>query len=162
MNAIVVVDKNWAIGKEGGLLMHLPGDLKYFKEKTEGKNIVIGRKTLESFPGAKPLPNRNNIVLTGNREFENENCDVCYSMAQLMMTIGKLPKEEVFIAGGQQIYKEMLEFCDTFYVTHIEKEFLNADKFFPDLTKENVEETWRSDTVEEKGVRYYFAKYERK
>ena len=64
MNAIVVVDQNWGIGREGNLLVHLPGDLKYYKEKTIGNHIIVGRKTLESFPGGKPLPGRENIVLT--------------------------------------------------------------------------------------------------
>ena len=69
MNAIVVVDENWKIGRDGGLLVHLSGELKYFKERTYGKTIVIGRKTLESFPGKKPLPGRKNIVLTKQKDY---------------------------------------------------------------------------------------------
>ena len=70
MNAIVAVDRNWAIGKDGDLLVHLPGDLKYYRQKTIGNVIIAGRKTLESFPGGRPLPERTNIVVTRNRDFE--------------------------------------------------------------------------------------------
>ena len=78
MKAIVAVDRNWGIGRDGGLLVHLPGDLKYFKEKTLGKTVVMGRETLESLPGGKPLPGRDNIVLTLNSFYE-AGCPLCHS-----------------------------------------------------------------------------------
>lgn len=163
MNAIVVVDENWAIGKDGGLLVHLPGDLKYYKEKTKGKHIVIGRKTLDSFPGSKPLPDRENIVLTGNRDFSAPGCTVLNSMAQAAVYLGRFSEDDIFVSGGEIIYRRFMPLCDTFYVTHIQASFEGADKHFTDLDEEeDVAETWRSDVREENGVRYYFAKYERK
>src|SRR5699024_9229111 len=112
MNAIVVVDKNWAIGKDGDLLCHLKKDLQYFKEKTTGKVIVIGRKTLESFPGAKPLPNRTNIVLTGNKDYKNDACVVCCGMDALDSELLKYDTEDIFVAGGETIYQQFLDKCN--------------------------------------------------
>ena len=117
MNAIVVVDKNWAIGKDGSLLVHLPGDLKYYRQKTLGKVIVVGRKTLESFPGGKPLPDRTNIVLTSDAAYEAPGCIICHSKDEVMETIAGYDPEDVFIAGGSQIYEQFMEDCDGFYVT---------------------------------------------
>ena len=84
MKAIVVVDRNWAIGKNGDLLVHLPGDLRYYKEKTIGNVIVVGRKTLDSFPGGRPLPGRTNIVMTTDPDFEREGCIICHSKDEVM------------------------------------------------------------------------------
>lgn len=161
MNAIVVVDKNWAIGKDNDLLVHLPGDLKYYKEKTTGKVIVIGRKTLESFPGGKPLPNRTNLVLTSNPEYKNEHCVVCLGEGAMLKELEKYKTEEIFISGGQSIYELFLEKCDTVYVTKINEEY-QADRFFKNLDQEtNFKVTWESDVQEDSGVRYKFLKYER-
>ncbi|MEG0918674.1 MAG: dihydrofolate reductase [Anaerovoracaceae bacterium] len=162
MNAIVVVDKNWSIGKDGDLLVHLPGDLKYYKEKTVGKVIVIGRKTLESFPGAKPLPNRVNLVLTGNKDYANDACEICLGEEALWEQISKYNSEDIFISGGQSIYDRFLEQCDTIYVTKIFEAF-DADRYFRNMDEDsNYEMTWKSDIQEEKGIRYQFVKYERK
>lgn len=162
MNAIVVVDKNWSIGKDGDLLVHLPGDLKYYKEKTVGKVIVIGRKTLESFPGAKPLPNRVNLVLTGNKDYANDACEICLGEEALLEQISKYKTEEVFISGGQSIYDKFLDQCDTVYVTKIFEAF-DADRHFRNMDEDsNYEVTWESGIQEEKGIRYQFVKYERK
>lgn len=158
MNAIVVVDKNWAIGKDNNLLVHLPGDLKYFREKTLGKTIVMGRKTLESFPGGKPLPKRNNIVLTGNEEFCSKECKVCYSFEQLLK---ELPDEEIFIAGGESVYKQFMSYINTIYVTKIEEEF-QADTYFENLDESNeFSLVWQDSIKEEGGIKYYFTRYER-
>ena len=80
MNLIAAADENWGIGKNGGLLAHISGDMKYFRETTKGKVVVMGRKTLESFPGGKPLKNRVNIVLTQNQDFAPEGVTVCHSI----------------------------------------------------------------------------------
>ena len=95
MNLIVAADKNWGIGKDGGLLCHLPEDLKYFKEKTLGSVIVYGRKTLESFPGGKPLPKRINIVLTRDEDFKRENVTA--------------------VNGVDALLKELEKYADTLY-----------------------------------------------
>lgn len=160
MNAIVVVDKNWAIGKDGDLLVHLPGDLKYYKEKTTGNVIVVGRKTLESFPGGKPLPNRTNVVITRNPDYEAKGCILCRSKEEVLEKISKYDSEKVFIAGGAEIYKEFMEECHEFYVTKIDESF-EADRYFPDLDELGFVVTWESPIHEEKGITYRFLKYTR-
>ena len=161
MKAIVVVDENWNIGKDGGLLVHLSGDLKYFKQRTIGKTIVIGRKTLESFPGAKPLPGRPNLVLTRNPEYHPEGVQIFNSKEQLMQHLSP-DTEDVFICGGENIYRQFLDDCDTFYVTKIYDSF-PADRSFPNLDEmDGMEVTWQSEEQEEKGIRYQFFEYKRK
>ncbi|MDD6920748.1 MAG: dihydrofolate reductase [Eubacteriales bacterium] len=161
MNAIVVVDKNWAIGKDGDLLCHLKKDLQYFKEKTTGKVIVIGRKTLESFPGAKPLPNRTNIVLTGNKDYKNDACVVCCGMDALDSELLKYDTEDIFVAGGETIYQQFLDKCNKLYVTRIDAEF-EADKHFPNIDEnDDFKLVSESGIVEENGFQYTFCVYER-
>ena len=158
MNASVVVDENWNIGRDGGLLVHLPGDLKYFKERTYGKTVVVGRKTLESFPGAKPLPGRKNVVLSRNEDYNPKDCTVYHSKEELMEA---LAGEEVFVSGGEQIYLQFMEDCRRFYVTKIYASF-PADRSFPNLDEmEDLAVTWKSDVQEEKGIRYQFFEYTR-
>ena len=103
MNLIAAADENWGIGKNGGLLAHISGDMKYFRETTKGKVVVMGRKTLESFPGGKPLKNRVNIVLTQNQDFAPEGVTVCHSIEETLKTLKQYPKEDVFIIGGGMI-----------------------------------------------------------
>lgn len=146
MKAIVVVDENWNIGRDGGLLVHLPGDLKYFKERTLGKILVIGRKTLESFPGAKPLPGRTNIVLTRNRAYAPEGCMVCRSKEELPRLLKEegIDEGDVFIAGGEEVYRQFSEDCGVFYVTKIYSSF-PADRSFPNLDERaDLQVTWKS------------------
>lgn len=158
MNAIVVVDRNWAIGKDGNLLVHLPGDLKYYKQKTIGNVIVVGRKTLESFPGGKPLPGRTNIVITRNEDYDKEGCVVCHSKEQVMEKLQEYDTEKVFVAGGAEVYRQFMDVCDSFYVTKIDDEF-EADRYFPDLDALGYEVVWESLVQEEKGISYRFLKY---
>lgn len=160
MNAITVVDENWGIGKDGGLLVHLSGDLKYYKSKTIGRVMVVGRKTLESFPGGKPLPDRVNIVMTRDPEYERDDCIVCRSIEEVMEEIKKYPEDQVFIAGGAEIYRQFMDLCDVFYVTKIYKGF-KADRFFPDLDAMGLRVTWESELQEENHISYRFLKYER-
>lgn len=158
MNAIVVVDNNWAIGRDGQLLVHLPGDLRYYKEKTLGKVIVVGRKTLESFPGGKPLPDRTVVVVTRNRNYFRDDCIVCHSKEEVLETLGKYDTEDIFISGGAEIYRLFMDVCDDFYVTKIYKGF-DADRYFPDLDSLGYETVWKSPMQEEKGISYRFLKY---
>ena len=113
MKAIVVADENWGIGKDGKLLAHLPGDLKYFKEKTKGKTLVMGRKTLESLPGCNPLPDRKNIILTSDDCFEKEGCVVCNGMDQFFdesdgFFFFNNPKSETLIANKKEIFDNVI------------------------------------------------------
>lgn len=160
MNAIVVVDRNWAIGRDGGLLVHLPGELKYFREKTLGKVNVVGRKTLQSFPGGRPLPGRTNVVLTRDEDFEADGCVIVHSKEEVLEYASDYPTEDVFISGGAEIYRQFLDDCDTFYVTKIDAEF-EADRYFPNLDELGMKVVWSSDVQEEKGIRYQFLKYSR-
>lgn len=178
MKCIVAVDKNWAIGKDNGLLVHLPGDLKFFKEQTTGKVIIMGRKTLESLPGGKPLPNRTTIVITSSASYLNdyENTEttkvlIATNFDELMTHILSLEcleginiEEDVIVAGGESIYKMMFPYCEEFIVTKIEKEF-EANKYFPDLDKliegGSLKVKWQSDIKEDNGIKYNFNIYVR-
>lgn len=160
MNAIVVVDEAWGIGKDGRLLVHLPGDLKYYREKTIGKIIVVGRKTLESFPEGKPLPDRTNIVITRNNEYEAPGCVICRSEKEALDQLKQYRSEDIFIAGGAEIYKQFMDRCDTFYVTKIYKRF-DADRYFPNLDELGYQVLWESPLQVEKGMTYRFFKYGR-
>lgn len=160
MNAIVVVDNNWAIGRNGDLLVHLPGDLKYYKEKTTGNVIVVGRKTLESFPGGKPLPNRTNIVITRNPDYEADGCIICSSKEETLKKLEEYDTEKVFIAGGAEIYRQFMDDCDEFYVTKIYESF-EADRYFPNLDELGFKVIWESPFQEEKGIKYRFLRYAR-
>lgn len=159
MIAIAVADKNMGIGKEGRLLVHIPGDLKYFKEKTFGKTIVFGRATMDSFPGKKPLPGRESIVLTRDENYE-ASCRVCHGLEELFEEIKEKNEDDVFVAGGQSIYEQLLPYCNKLLLTRIYKEF-EADKFFPELKKDVWKEIQHSDMVRENGIEYRFFEYER-
>ncbi len=158
MKLIVAADKNWAIGKDNDLLCHLPGDLKYFKEKTTGKTVVMGRKTLESLPGGKPLPKRTNIVLTRDENFEKEGCIIVHSIEELLEKYGD---EDIMVMGGAEIYTKLLPYCDTCYITEIEREF-EADKYIPNVSADpNFERVWESEEQLENGITYRFVEYKR-
>lgn len=162
MKAIVVVDENWAIGKDGGLLVHLPGDLKYFKEKTVGKTVIMGRVTLESLPGKRPLPDRKTIVLSRS-ELQGDFI-TCHSVEAVQKEVEESGcQEDVFVAGGQRVYEQLLPLCDEVYVTKIARTFDGADSFFPNLEKD---QTWEmeflGEPVTEKEITYQFVVYRRK
>ena len=122
--------------------------------------IIAGRKTLESFPGGRPLPERTNIVVTRNRDFEAEGCVVCHSKEQVLESLEAYGDAEVFVAGGAEIYELFMDECDAFYVTKIDSEF-DADRFFPDLDALGYRVEWESPVQEEKGLTYRFLKYSR-
>ena len=161
MKLIVAVDKNWAIGKDNGLLVHLPGDLKYFKERTFGKVVIMGRATLESLPGAKPLPKRINIVISRNAAYKKEGCIMVSSVEEAVARTAEFPQDDVIVMGGASIYQQMLPYCDTCYVTKLNKAF-PADKYFPDLDQDpKFQVVWQSPPQEENGISYQFLEYKR-
>lgn len=160
MNAIVAVDRNWGIGKDNDLLIHLPGDLKYYKEKTIGKVIIVGQRTLESFPGSKPLPGRTNIVLSDDPAFVRDDCIVCRTKDEVLQKAAEYDPQTVFICGGASIYRLFLEDCDALYVTKIDAVF-DADTFFPNLDELGYRVDWSSEPQEEKGYSYRFQRYVR-
>ena len=161
MNLIVNVDKNWAIGLGSKLLVRIPQDMKYFRSMTTGHVVVMGRKTLESFPESKPLPNRVNIVLTRDQGYQAPGALVVHSMEALKEELKKYPEEEIFVIGGGQIYRELLPLCDKAYVTKVDRAF-DADVYFPDLDQDPQ---WKMTKVSEEqtyfDLEYVFAVYER-
>ena len=160
MKLIVAVSENWGIGKDNGLLFNIPKDMKFFRETTMGKTVILGRKNLESFPGAKPLPKRTNIILTKNKDFAVEGAVVCNSIDEVLA----LPydKEDMFVIGGEEIYRQMLPFCDTCYVTKV-KEIVDADRFMVNLDEDaEWELKEESEEIEDNGHIITFCTYERK
>jgi dihydrofolate reductase len=132
MNCIVAVFNNWAIGYENKLLARNPIDMKNFREKTLGKVVVMGRKTLESFPGGLPLKDRINIVLTTKPDYKAEEAVIVSSVWELEKELEKYNLDDVFVIGGESIYKQLLPRCQKAYVTKVENDF-PADTWFPNL-----------------------------
>ena len=162
MKMIVAADRNWGIGRDGDLLVHIPGDMEFFKKQTMGNAVVMGRKTFESFPGKKALPGRTNIVLTGNCSWHGDGAVVVHSREELDRMLEQHETDRVYIIGGGQIYREYLEQCDTVYVTHIDAAY-EADTWFPDLEADErfiMEETLF--TGEWKGVSYRICCWKKK
>ena len=161
MNLIAAVDKNWAIGKNNQLLVRIPMDQKFFRETTTGKVVVMGRKTLESFPNGLPLKNRTNIVLTHNPKYEVKDAIVVHSLDELREELKKYNSEDIYIIGGEQIYKALVDECDVAHITKIEYEY-DADAYFPNLD-EKPEWKITADSEEQTyfDLEYFFYKYER-
>ena len=157
MNAIVAVDQNWAIGKGGDQLCYISADLKRFKELTTGHPVILGRKTLATFPGGRPLKGRRNLVLSRDRKLQIEGAEVYHDMESLLA----LAPEDSFVIGGESVYHSLLDRCDTVYVTKIAHSF-PADTWFPDLDRDPA---WRAvreeEPLEEKGLTFWYVTYER-
>ena len=131
MKAIVAVDKKWGIGKKNDLLFTLPEDMKYFREKTLNKVVVMGSNTLKSFPNGKPLKNRTNIVLFPGGE-KRDDCIVVDSLDELKEELKKYPADDVFIIGGAMFYKTMLPYCSEVLVTKVNADG-GAEVFYENL-----------------------------
>lgn len=161
MNLIAAVDKNWAIGKENKLLVSIPADMKFFRETTTGKVVVMGRKTLESFPNGLPLKNRTNIVLTHNKNYDGKGAIVVCSMEELREELKKYKSEDIYVIGGEQIYKALVDDCDVAHITKINYEY-DADAYFPNLD-EKPEWKITADSEEQTyfDLEYFFYKYEK-
>ena len=159
MIAIVAVDSSWAIGREGGMLYHLPLDLKHFARETRGKTLVMGRATLESLPGGKPLPGRDNIVLTRQMDYRVPGAVVLHSITELAAHIRDLPLESVMLIGGDRLYHALIDSCSQAIVTKIDAES-PADSFFPNLDERD---NWRlaacSEDQEENGLVFRYCTY---
>ena len=132
MNLIAAVDKNWAIGKDNGLLVSIPADMKFFRETTTGKVVVMGRKTLESFPNGLPLKNRVNIVLTTDYSYQVKDAVIVHSKEELEEELQKYNSEDIYVIGGESVYRLLLDACDTAHITKIDYAY-EADAFFPNL-----------------------------
>lgn len=162
MNLVVAVDENWAIGNKNKLLVSIPNDMKMFRELTTGKVVVLGRKTLETFPQGQPLKNRTNIILSKNESYEVNGAVVVHSVDELLEELKKYSTEDIYIIGGDSIYKQMLPYCDVAHVTRIDHAY-EADSYFPNL---DADPEWEITADSEEQVyfdlTYQFVKYERK
>lgn len=133
MNLIVAVDENWGIGKNNDLLFHVPEDMKFFRSMTTGKFVICGKNTLMSFPGGNPLPNRKHFVLTHGSLSESENLVAVSDLDKLLSLVKDLPDDDVFVIGGESVYRQLLPYCKKAYVTKIFQSDPQATVFFPNL-----------------------------
>lgn len=160
MKLIVAVSENWGIGKNNDLLFSIPKDMKFFRETTMGKTVILGRKNLESFPGAKPLPKRPNIILTRDKNFKVEGATVVNSIDELLAM--DFDKDDAFVIGGEEIYRQLLPYCDQCFITKV-KETADADKFMVNLDEDcEWKLTSESEEIEDNGHIITFCTYERK
>lgn len=161
MNLIVAVDKNWAIGLNNKLLISIPADMRFFRDETSNKVVIMGRKTLETFPGGQPLKNRTNIVITRDKNFTVKDAIVVHSVEEALEEAKKYNSEDVYVIGGATIYEQMLPYCNVAHVTKIDFAY-EADTYFPNLdqspewkiTQESEEQTYYD-------LEYAFYKYEK-
>ena len=160
MNLIVNVNKRWYIGKNGGLIYSIPDDMRFFKQTTSGKTVVMGRATLDSLPGGKPLKNRKNVVLTHNPPQEADGVIYCSCMSELVNLIKNESADDVFVIGGGMLYKLLLPYCKNAFVTYVYDD-AEGDVRFPDLS---AAPEWSLKTVSElkehNGTKYEFRVYE--
>ena len=159
MNAIVNVTENWGIGQDNRLLVTISDDLKRFRRLTTGRTVILGRKTLETFPSGRPLRGRRNLILSGNPSFYVSGATVVHSLAELRQAV--LPDEPLSVIGGASIYELLLPYCDTAFVTKIDFAY-QADTFFPNL--DEMPEWKITGASEEQtyfDLEYQFVRYER-
>lgn len=160
MNVIVAADKNWAIGYRNKLLVSIPADMKFFRQMTTGKVVVMGRRTLESFPGGMPLKNRRNIVLTRNEAYSVKDAVVAHSMEALLAELKKYNSDDIYVIGGDSVYRQLLPYCRIAHVTKIDHVY-QADTYFPDLDKmENWTVAGDSEEQTYFDLEYRFVLYE--
>lgn len=160
MNIIVAIDNNYGIGKNNDLLISIPEDMKFFRKMTTDSVVIMGKKTLESFPNSKPLKNRINIVITTDTNYNVEDAIVVHSINDAI-TEAKKYEKEIFTIGGASIYKQFIDIVNTLYITKIYKNF-NAEVFFPEIDENKWLITPLSDIQYYNDIPYQFFKYERK
>ncbi len=162
MNIIAAVDRNWAIGKNGRLLVSIPNDQKRFREETIGKVVILGRRTLQTFPQGMPLQGRTNIILSKDKDYRVKGAAVVHSIEELLRELESYPPEDVYCIGGESVYTQLLPYCDTAHITMIDHVY-EADAHFPNLDRDpEWEITADSDEQTYFDIAYTFLKYERK
>ncbi|MDF2800429.1 MAG: hypothetical protein K0S61_332 [Anaerocolumna sp.] len=162
MNLIVAVDKNWAIGYENKLLISIPEDMRFFRDETMNKVVIMGRNTLETFQGGRPLKNRVNIVITSKTNYTVNDALVVHSVEEALEAVKGYKTEDVYVIGGASIYEQMMEYCDVAHVTKIDYAY-QADTHFPNLDeKKEWVITAESDERTYYDIEYAFYKYEKK
>ncbi|BAK98561.1 dihydrofolate reductase [Oscillibacter valericigenes Sjm18-20] len=159
MNAILSAAQDWAIGKDNHLLFHLKEDMRRFRVLTTGGTVIMGRRTLESLPGEKPLPKRRNIIVTHDRQFTREGAEVAHSVDAALNMVDTTA-DDVWVMGGGSIYASMLSRCKKVFLTRVDATVEGADTFFPNLDKLSC---WKivsqSEPIVEDGVSYRFFEY---
>lgn len=162
MRAILAADKNWGIGLNNQLLISIPADMRFFRKKTVGQVVIMGRKTLESMPNGKPLADRINIVMSRDPNLLVPGAAVVSSAAEAVAEAARFKDRKVYVIGGGQVYRELLPYCDTAYVTRIDYAY-QADTYFPNLDEDPAWELEReSEEQTYFDVEYTFRKYVRK
>lgn len=162
MNLIAAVDKNWGIGLKNELLVRIPEDQKWFRETTTGKAVIMGRKTLESFPGKRPLKNRLNIVITKDKNYTVDGAVVVHGIEEAVAAAAEYDGDDIYVIGGESIYRQMLPLCSTAHITKIDYAY-QADAYFPNL--DELEDWHITQTSEERtyfDIIFEYVKYERK
>jgi dihydrofolate reductase len=161
MDAIVAVDLAWGIGYQDDLLFRIKADLKRFKEMTMGQVVILGRKTLQTFPGGRPLPSRINLVVSRNQSLVLEGATVCHNRAEVLATVAQYPDRHVYVIGGSSIYREFLPDCQRVYVTRVHHQ-QQADTYFPNLDLLPEWHCVRSEPAqEENGLVFNYLVYEK-
>ena len=162
MNMIVAVDSNWAIGHKGKLLVSIPEDMQFFRRETTGKVVVMGRKTLESFPNGLPLKNRVNVVITKDKEYNIKDAIICHSIEEALEVLKQYNDEDIYVIGGESVYRQFLPYCSVAHVTKINYSY-DADTYFPNLDEDpEWEMTKISDEQTYFDLEYVFTIYERR
>lgn len=159
MKCIAAVDNNWAIGNKGKLLVSIPNDQKMFRNETSGKVVVLGRKTLETFPNARPLPNRTNIILTHDGDYSVPGADIVHSDDELFALLKQYDPTDIYIIGGESVYKRYCKYCSLAIITKINQSY-EADAYFPDLDSDpDWEMVSESEEMTYFSVEYTFRQY---
>lgn len=160
MNAIAAVSRDWGIGRAGELLFHIPEDLRRFRALTTGGTVIMGRKTLDSLPGGRPLPNRRSVILTRSASFARPGVEAAHSLEEaLALTRGQDP-ERVWVCGGEEIYRLLLPWCRTCHITRV-YDAPESDAFFPNLDRLPQWKLTRSEAALAYGdTAYQFLVYE--
>lgn len=161
MKLIVAVDKEWNIGNNGNLLFRLPLDMKFFRTQTTDKIVVMGRKTLESFPNSKPLKNRVNIVLSRNKDYAVEGAQVVSDTNDLQELLKEYNSDSVYVIGGESIYRLLMPMCDTAIITHVDAVAEKADKKFPELSEKEWKLSKIIDETVDNGYNIKWCEYKR-
>ncbi len=159
MKAIVSVDQNWGIGYRGELLQKIPEDMKFFRQMTVGKVVVMGRETFESLPGKEPLKDRINIVLSKSGSFHDDKIIICRTLEQLLQELEEYSADDIYIIGGETVYSQLLSHCTEAYVTKIQNTY-PADKYFMNMDQSGK---WmlvsQSEWKNYDKIQYCFVKY---
>ena len=160
MDAIVITDRRWAIGRGGGLLFSLPADMRRFRSLTLGGTVILGRRTLDSFPGGRPLPRRRNLVITRNPSSLPEGAESAASPEEALELAGWPEAENVWLIGGGSVYAALLSRCRQVYLTRVEARAEEPDTFFPDLDRlPGWEAVSAGELMEENGLKFRFLRY---